>query len=244
MYWYEIAPPRKSLLDSRWRRAQWVRVLVRVFIISDHRRFTRRSPACCPRPTITQLYRIMVGLNASILQFSVSSRYLSVGSCINLNSRITGATKYTIDKLQRVLNAFCLRYTRKFDRRLSHLLHSDLHWLDIPQRVQCKLGLQCTAVCNTRVPSTWWTAVHSSLMSPVVDTCVLLVVSSCSCRVTVSARLVVGPSLLPVRWPGSCFLTTSGIRHEAPPVSVLRWKLHYSRTSVLDALEALRQCAV
>ena len=61
-----------------------------------------------------------------------------------------------------------------------------------------------------------------------------LVISSCSCRVTVSARSVVEPSLLLVRRPGTRFLTTYGIRLEAPPVSVLRWKLHYSR-----ALEAL-----
>ena len=88
---------------------------------------------------------------------------------------------------------------------------------------------QCTGVCNTRVSSSWWTDAYWSLVSPVDDTCVLLVVSSCSCRVTVSAHLVVGPSLLPLWCPGTHFLTTSGIRHEAPPVSVLRWKLHYLR---------------
>jgi len=30
---------------------------------------------------------------------------------------------------------------RKFDRGLSCLLHSELHWLDVPQRVQYKLGV-------------------------------------------------------------------------------------------------------
>ena len=30
--------------------------------------------------------------------------------------------------------------TRKFDRGLSRLLHVDLHWLDVPERVQYKLG--------------------------------------------------------------------------------------------------------
>jgi len=29
----------------------------------------------------------------------------------------------------------------KFDRGLIHLLHSELHWLDIPQRIQFKLGI-------------------------------------------------------------------------------------------------------
>ena len=31
--------------------------------------------------------------------------------------------------------------TRKFDRGLSRLLHVDLHWLDVPERVQYKLGV-------------------------------------------------------------------------------------------------------
>jgi len=52
-----------------------------------------------------------------------------------------GALKVTIDKLQR---AFLWRRTwvglycsaQKFARRgLSHLMHSDLHWLDVPERV-------------------------------------------------------------------------------------------------------------
>ena len=46
------------------------------------------------------------------------------------------------DPIQRVLNAAArvVSGTRKFDRGLSKLLHSELHWLDIPQRVQYKLG--------------------------------------------------------------------------------------------------------
>ena len=31
--------------------------------------------------------------------------------------------------------------TRKFDRGLSRLLHVDFHWLDVPERVQYKLGV-------------------------------------------------------------------------------------------------------
>jgi len=31
--------------------------------------------------------------------------------------------------------------TRKFDRGLSCLLHVDLQWLDVPERVQYKLGV-------------------------------------------------------------------------------------------------------
>ena len=49
------------------------------------------------------------------------------------------------DKLQRVLNsasaARLITATGKFDRGLSQLLHDDLHWLDVPQRVQYKLAV-------------------------------------------------------------------------------------------------------
>jgi len=31
--------------------------------------------------------------------------------------------------------------THKFDRGLTHLLHSELHWLDVPQCIQFKLGV-------------------------------------------------------------------------------------------------------
>ena len=39
--------------------------------------------------------------------------------------------------LQRVLNAAArdVSGTHKFDRGLTHLLHSELHWLDVPQRI-------------------------------------------------------------------------------------------------------------
>ena len=34
-----------------------------------------------------------------------------------------------------------LSSTHKYDRGLSRLLHSELHWLDVPERVQYKLGV-------------------------------------------------------------------------------------------------------
>ena len=44
-----------------------------------------------------------------------------------------------------------------FDRGLTQLLHPELHWLDIPQCVQYKLGeSQFTGVCRTRFLNTWW----------------------------------------------------------------------------------------
>jgi len=56
-----------------------------------------------------------------------------------------GAPKTIADKLQRVLNAAApcsiVSDTRKFDRGLSTLLHDELHWLDVPERVTFNLGL-------------------------------------------------------------------------------------------------------
>ena len=42
--------------------------------------------------------------------------------------------------------------TRKFDRGLSDLLHSELHWLEIYQRVQYKLGVTICRCLQNRAP--------------------------------------------------------------------------------------------
>ena len=61
------------------------------------------------------------------------------------NALLANAPRTTTDKLQRVLNAAArvITATRKFDRGLTHILHDELHWLDVPQRVAFKL---CTTV--------------------------------------------------------------------------------------------------
>ena len=59
------------------------------------------------------------------------------------NVVFAGALKIITNKLLRVLNsaARVVSGTRKFDRALRHLIHSELHWLDIPERVKYKLGV-------------------------------------------------------------------------------------------------------
>ena len=54
---------------------------------------------------------------------------------------LVGAPKSIADKLQRALNAAAriVTGTSKYDRGLSYLLHTALHWLHVPQRVQYKL---------------------------------------------------------------------------------------------------------
>jgi len=53
------------------------------------------------------------------------------------NAVLATAPKTTTDRLQRVLNAAArvVSDTRKFDHGLSRLMHQELHWLDIPERV-------------------------------------------------------------------------------------------------------------
>jgi len=68
------------------------------------------------------------------------------------------------DRLQRLLNAAARVVSRpntgKFDRGLTRLLHSELHWLDVPQRIRHKLGVisspvsprQCSPVPHELLP--------------------------------------------------------------------------------------------
>ena len=76
----------------------------------------------------------------SVLKLSTRIRLCSliVPHC---NAVLAGASKSTTDKLQRVLNAAAriVSNTPKYDCGLSHLLHDELHWLDVPQWVQYKL---------------------------------------------------------------------------------------------------------
>jgi len=74
---------------------------------------------------------------ATLVHAFVSSR---VDYC---NAIFVGAPKNVTDKLQRVLNAAAriVSGTRKYDHGLTDLMHNELHWLDVPDRVKYKLGL-------------------------------------------------------------------------------------------------------
>ena len=85
---------------------------------------------------LRQLRRVRESLDtesaATLVHAFVTSR---IEYC---NVLLAGAPKATTDKLQRLLNAAArlLRGTKKFDRGLSQLMHVDLHWLDVPERVK------------------------------------------------------------------------------------------------------------
>jgi len=59
------------------------------------------------------------------------------------NAVLAEATKSVTDTLQRVVNAAerVVIDRRKFDHGLTQILHDDLHWLDVADRVRYKLGV-------------------------------------------------------------------------------------------------------
>jgi len=67
---------------------------------------------------------------------------------------LTRAPRTVTDKLQRVLNAAArvVTGTRKFDRGLGQILHDELHWLDVPDRVFFKLAVTVHRCLNGHAP--------------------------------------------------------------------------------------------
>jgi len=55
--------------------------------------------------------------------------------------------------------------TRKFDRGLSQLLHTELHWLDVPERVNYKLSVMVHRCLSGCAP--WYLATYCVLVSSV-----------------------------------------------------------------------------
>jgi len=70
------------------------------------------------------------------------------------NAVLACAPKATTDKLQRVLNAVArvVTDTKKFERGLSRLLHTELHWLDVPERVMYKLSVMLYCCLHGQAP--------------------------------------------------------------------------------------------
>jgi len=71
------------------------------------------------------------------------------------NTVLAGAPRTVTDKLQHVLNAAArvISGTRKFDRGLRQLLHDELHWLNVSDRVFFKLAVTVHQCLNGRAPS-------------------------------------------------------------------------------------------
>jgi len=70
------------------------------------------------------------------------------------NTVLASAPRTVTDKLQRVLNAAArvITGTRKFDSGLGQILHDQLHWLDVPNRVLFELAVTVHQCLNGRAP--------------------------------------------------------------------------------------------
>ena len=97
------------------------------------------------------------GLTCMLVHAFVTSR---VDYCISRRllqrsvAVYTGAPKTITDKLQRVLNAAArvVSDTWKFNRGLTSLLHDELHWLDVPERVTYKMGVMVYRCFHGQAP--------------------------------------------------------------------------------------------
>ena len=61
---------------------------------------------------------------------------------------------YITDKLQRLMNAAArlVTGTHKFNHGLSRLLYDDLHWLDVPECIQYKIGVTVHRCLQSKAP--------------------------------------------------------------------------------------------
>ena len=66
-----------------------------------------------------------------------------------------GSPKSTTDTLQRVLNAAArlVTNTDKYDRGLSSLLHDQLHWLNVSERIEYKLAVMIRRCLGDKAPT-------------------------------------------------------------------------------------------
>jgi len=76
------------------------------------------------------------------------------GPVVQVTRILIGAPKKTTDKLQRVLNsaARIVSNTRKFDRGLTHFRRSQLHWLDVVDRVRFRVCVQVFRCLHKMAP--------------------------------------------------------------------------------------------
>ena len=102
---------------------------------------------------LRQLRRVRRSLDTDSLKILV---HAVVTSCVDYcNSVLALAPKTITDELQQVLNdaVRLISCTSKHDRGLSALLHDELHWLDIPQRVQYKLAVTVHRCLRNQAPT-------------------------------------------------------------------------------------------
>jgi len=112
-------------------------------VCSSHRISRSRNKLHPSAPSVSFQLRQLRCVRRSLDRDSAATRVRAfVASRIDYgNALLANAPKIWTEKLQLVLNAAArvITGTRKFDSGPSRILHHDLHWLDVPQRVIFKL---------------------------------------------------------------------------------------------------------
>jgi len=129
------------------------------------------------------------------------------------NAIFVGAPKNVTDKLQWVLNAAAciVSGTWKYDHGLTDLMHNELHWLDVPDRVKYKLGMLMYRCQHNQAPR--YLMDHCSPVSDVVFRQRL-----CSCDVIGSAPTAIGRFLLLDQLSGTHCLMTYVFQNVLPKI--------------------------
>jgi len=105
-----------------------------------------------------------------------------------------------------------------FDRGLGQILHDQLHWLDVPDRVLFKLAVTVHQCLNGRAHRICRNTASRSPVLTRAGICVPPTVTYLPCRVSGSTHTAVGRSRLLARWPGTHSRILFGIHRAAQTV--------------------------
>jgi len=135
---------------------------------------------------------------------------------------LVGSPNYMTNRLQWILNAAA--GTWKFDQNLSSLLYNDLHWLNIPERINYKLNITASLLTgeSSEVPGR---LLHTSFGSRWPSTTMLGQSNTLLCRVTDWTHSSTRPFQSPVLLRGTLYQIVSMIQHWVLTVlgNYLKW---------------------
>jgi len=108
------------------------------------------SPSSAPPASTGFGSCVVAGVHSTHSQ----QRHLYIHSCLHASTSCNALLAGATDKLQRVMNAAArvITGTHKFDRGLSPLLHTELHWLNVPERVTYKLCIMVHSCLQGQAP--------------------------------------------------------------------------------------------
>jgi len=187
-----------------------------------------------------QLWRLRRSLDSDSLATLV---YTVVNSRIDYcNTVLAGAPRTVTDKLQHVLNvaARIVTGTLKCDQGLGQILHDELHWLIINDRVFFKLAVTVHWCLNGRTPPYLSDTASRSLVLTLGGICVPPTDNYLQYFATASALMAVVPFQLPAPKSGTLCRISAGTQPSVQTVSDVCLKRICSlNTGAFSALEVL-----